>query len=480
MRVLHVAAELYPLVKTGGLADVLGALPGALAGLGVETRVLVPGYPAVMRALEGAVPVAREGDLFGGGARLLAGRAAGVPVPLYVLDCPSLFDRPGNPYLDADGRDWPDNHRRFGSLSWFAARLGQGADPAWRPHVVHAHDWQAGLAPAYLELAGGERPGTVLTVHNLAYQGLFPRETLVELRLPPWAFTYDRLEFHGKLGFLKGGLAYADRISTVSRTYAREIQGAEQGCGLDQLLRHRAGDLVGIVNGIDTGVWDPSTDPHLPAPYDAAAPGPKALSKAALQKAFGLEAVPEAPVFGVVSRLNVHKGLDLALAALPGLLRKGGQFVLLGNGDADLERGFAAVAGRHPREVGVRIGYDEALSHLIQGGSDVILVPSRSEPCGLTQLYALRYGALPLVRRAGGLADTVVDATAAAQRRGTATGFVFDAASPRALAAAIGRACRLYADRAAWAKVRKTAMTRDFGWPAAAREYLALYEGLLG
>ena len=480
MRVLHAAAELYPLIKTGGLADVLGALPGALAALDVDTRVLIPGYPAVMAALDGAEPVAAETDMLGGSARLLSGRAFGVPVPIYVLDCPPLFDRPGNPYLEAQGRDWPDNHRRFGALSWLAARLGQGADPAWRPDVVHAHDWQAGLAPAYLRLAGGARPGTVLTVHNLAYQGLFPRDTLSELRLPEWAFTYDQLEFHGQLGFLKSGLAFADRISTVSRTYALEIQGAEQGCGLDALLRHRAGELVGIVNGIDTDVWNPAADPHLPAPYSAAAPAGKTRSKAALQGAFGLATAPEAPVFGVVSRLNVHKGLDLVLAAIPGLLRKGGQLVLLGSGDGELERGFADVAGRHPGQVGVRIGYDEALSHLIQGGSDVILVPSRSEPCGLTQLYALRYGALPLVRRAGGLADTVVDSSPAAIRAGTATGFVFDAATPRALAAAITRACRLYRDRRRWEKVQKTGMNQDFGWPAAAREYLALYEDMVG
>ena len=481
MRVLHVASELYPLIKTGGLADVLGALPPALSALGVDARVLVPGYPAVAAAVRSGKAVWRDRFLFGGGeARMRRVRAKGVEVPIYVLDCPGLYDRSGNPYLDLSGADWPDNEQRFGALGWMAARLGQGIDPDWRPDIVHAHDWQAGLAPAYLALAGGPRPRTVLTIHNLAYQGLFEYEAVERLGLPAEAFRYDGLEFHGRLGFLKAGLSYADRITTVSRTYAREIQGEEQGCGLDALLRHRAGDLVGIVNGVDYAVWDPATDPHLPKPYSAETPAGKSAAKSALQAAMGLPEAPDAPLVGVVSRLNVHKGLDLMLAALPALIRAGGQLVLLGSGDADLEDGFRAMARTAPGSVAVRIGYDEALSHLIQGGSDIIAVPSRSEPCGLTQLYALRYGALPLVRRAGGLADTVVDATAAAIAKGRATGFVFGAASARALSRALGRACDLYADGETWKRVQRTAMAQDFGWPAAARKYEALYRELLG
>ncbi len=406
-------------------------------------------------------------------------KAKGVAVPLYVLDCPGLYDRPGNPYLDLDGVDWPDNEQRFGALGWMAARLGQGIDPGWKPDIVHAHDWQAALAPAYLSLDGGKRPGTMVTIHNIAYQGLFPYASVERLGLPEDAFRYDRLEYHGQLGFLKGGLSYADRITTVSRTYAKEIQGSEQGCGLDPLLRYRAGDLSGIVNGVDYAVWDPAGDPHLPKPFGPDDLSGKAAAKSALQTSMGLPDRPEAPLIGVVSRLNVHKGLDLMLAALPGLIRAGGQLALLGSGDADLEEGFQALARKAPNSVAVRIGYDEGLSHLIQGGSDIIAVPSRSEPCGLTQLYALRYGALPLVRKSGGLADTVVDATAAAIRKGKATGFVFGAASARALSRAIGRACDLYADRESWAAVQQTAMAQDFGWPAAAREYLALYRDLL-
>ena len=481
MRVLHIASELYPLIKTGGLADVLGALPPALAALGVDTRVLVPGYPPVTAAVRDGKAVWTDRFLFGGGeARLRLVKAKGVEVPIYVLDCPGHYDRPGNPYLDFDGKDWADNEQRFGALSWMAARLGQGLDPGWRPDIVHAHDWQGGLAPAYLALNGGPRPRTILTIHNLAYQGLFPYEAVERLGLPAEAFRYDRLEFHGQLGFLKAGLSYADRITTVSRTYAKEIQGPEQGCGLDALLRHRAGDLVGIVNGVDYGVWNPATDPNLPKPFSADDLAGKAASKAALQAAMGLPEAPDAPLIGVVSRLNVHKGLDLMLAALPTLIRAGGQLVLLGSGDADLEAGFQAMARKAPDSVAVRIGYDEALSHLIQGGSDIIGVPSRSEPCGLTQLYALRYGALPLVRRAGGLADTVVDATAAAIDKGRATGFVFKAASAAALSRAIGRACDLYADRETWAGLQQTAMVQDFGWPAAARNYQALYRDMLG
>ncbi len=480
MRVLHVASELYPLIKTGGLADVLGALPPALAALGVDTRVLVPGYPPVTAAVRDGKAVWTDRFLFGGGeARLRLVRAKGVDVPIYVLDCPGHYDRPGNPYLDFDGKDWADNEQRFGALSWMAARLGQGLDPGWRPDIVHAHDWQSGLAPAYLALDSGPRPRTVLTIHNLAYQGLFPYEAVERLGLPAEAFRYDGLEFHGKLGFLKAGLSYADRITTVSRTYAKEIQGTEQGCGLDALLRHRAGDLIGIVNGVDYGVWNPATDPNLPKPFSADDLTGKAAAKAALQKTMGLPEAPDAPLLGVVSRLNVHKGLDLMLAALPPLIRAGGQLVLLGSGDADLEAGFQAMARKAPASVAVRIGYDEALSHLIQGGSDIIGVPSRSEPCGLTQLYALRYGALPLVRRAGGLADTVVDATAAAIDKGRATGFVFRAASAAALSRAIGRACDLYADRETWAGLQQTAMAQDFGWPAAARNYQALYQEML-
>jgi len=484
MRVLHAASELFPLVKTGGLADVAAALPPALQAFGIDARVLVPGYPGIMAALEEAEPVLDDPNLFGGGsARLWRGRLRGVRVRAYVLDCPGLYDRPGNPYLGPEGRDWPDNHRRFAALGWAAARLagvpdGRPADPGWAPDLVHGHDWQAGLAPAYIRLAGSP-VRTVMTIHNLAYQGWFPATVFPELGLPPGSFSIEGVEYYGGVGFLKAGLWYADRLTTVSRTYAQEIQGPEHGAGLDGLLRRRSADLVGIVNGADYEVWNPETDPALPQPFSAVAPAGKAAAKAALQARMGLPVTPDMPVFGVVSRLTGHKGLDLLLGAVQGLVDRGAQLVLLGSGDRDLEDGFELAARTWPRRVAVRLGYDETLSHLIEGGSDVIVVPSRSEPCGLTQIYALRYGALPLVRRTGGLADTVVDADPGNIAAGTATGFVFEEATVEALSAAIDRACALWQDRDLWSRLQRTAMAAEFGWPEAAAEYAAVYRGVM-
>ncbi|HET8728628.1 MAG TPA: glycogen synthase GlgA [Alphaproteobacteria bacterium] len=483
MRVLHAASELFPLVKTGGLADVAAALPPALADQGVDARILVPGYPSVMAEAGDMRPMLTDGDLFGGGkARLLAGRLDRVGVQAYVLDCPGLFDRPGNLYTGPDGRDWPDNHRRFAALGWAAARLGgafgPAGDPGWRPDIVHGHDWQAGLAPAYLAL-GGAGTRTVMTIHNLAYQGWFPAAVLPELGLPPDSFRIDGVEYYGGVGFLKAGLHYADRLTTVSRTYAREVQAPEHGAGLDGLLRVRAGDLVGIVNGADYAVWNPETDPALPRSYSACTPDGKADAKATLQARMGLPVEPHAPLFGVVSRLTWHKGLDLLLGALPSLVDRGGQLVLLGSGERGLEDGFEAAAAAWPHRVAVRLGYDEVLAHLIEGGADVILVPSRTEPCGLTQIYALRYGSLPLVRRTGGLADTVVDATPENVAAGTATGFVFDDATVEALSAAIASACTLWQDHDLWRALQQTAMHADFSWARAAREYAALYSELI-
>ncbi|MGP1395418.1 MAG: glycogen synthase GlgA [Inquilinaceae bacterium] len=479
-RVLHVASEVYPLVKTGGLADVAAALPAAQASIGIDARLLVPGYPAVLAAASAARPVLTMTDLFGGGpARLLVGAVKGLAVPAYVLECPGHYARDGNPYLGPDGADWPDNHLRFAALGWVAARLGQGADGGWRPAIVHGHDWQAGLAPAYLALAAGPRPATVTTIHNLAYQGLFPAAAMAALDLPDRAFAVEGLEFHGQVGFLKAGLYYADRITTVSRTYAREIQEPDQGCGLDGLLRARGADLVGIVNGIDTAVWDPATDPHLPLAYSADRLDGKAAAKQVLQQRFDLPVDPHAPLFGMVTRLNRMKGVDLLIDALHAFIQQRAQLVVLGSGDRDLEAGLRWAMVENPRIVAVQLGYDEALAHLIQAGADITLVPSRSEPCGLTQLYALRYGALPLVRRTGGLADTVVNADPANVAMGTATGFLFNDPTPAALAGTIGWACGFYRDHDVWRRMQHTAMTRDFGWSVAARDYDRLYRTLV-
>ncbi|MBP2296647.1 glycogen synthase GlgA [Azospirillum rugosum] len=483
MRVLYVTPECYPLVKTGGLADVSAALPVALNRSGADVRLLMPGYPAVLNGLADLQPVGEPvTDLPGGApARLLIGRTAD-GVLAYVLDAPSLYDRPGNPYLGPDGRDWPDNAERFAALSWCAAGFAatKAYDPWWRPEVLHGHDWQTGLIPAYLELrpdrfAGPFRPGTVLTIHNIAYQGLFGAWMMSDLGLPSAAFRVDGVEYYGGVGFLKAGCYYSDRLTTVSPTYAHEIQTDEHGAGLQGLLAGRSDTLTGILNGVDYDVWDPATDPLITARYGADDLGGKDLCKADLQAAFGLDRRPDAPIAGVVSRLTGHKGLDLVLEAATQWIAWGGQIAVLGSGEPALEAGFRHLATWYPKSVGARIGYDEALSHRIQAGSDLLLVPSRSEPCGLTQLYALKYGTLPLVRRTGGLADTIVDANPAAMNDGSATGFQFVNATNQELTWALRRAMLTYRKPERWHAMQQRAMTRDFGWHGPAEEYMELY-----
>ncbi|MFT7724803.1 MAG: glycogen synthase GlgA [Roseateles sp.] len=482
-RVLQVSAELYPLLKTGGLADVAGALPAALAAAGAEPRLLLPGFPAIQAALapEGTVaPVALPWSE--GRATLLRGRLPGFGMPVYVLDAPGLFDRAGNPYGDADGVAYADNHRRFALLGLAAARLAEGADAAWRPDVVHAHDWHAGLACAHVAASRARRrtaARTVFTIHNLAYQGLFPAGHFGDLGLPAHHYAMEGVEFHGQVSFMKAGLHFADAITTVSPSYAREIRTPEQGCGLDGLLRRRADVLHGILNGVDYAVWSPAHDRGIAQAYDADRPAGKAACKAALQRDCGLDVAAGAPLFGIVSRLTEQKGLPLVLQVLPDLLAGGGQLVVLGSGDARLDEAFAAAAARHPRQVARRTGMDEGLAHRIVAGSDVVLVPSRFEPCGLTQLYGLRYGALPLVHRVGGLADTVVDCTLEDLAAGTATGFAFDGFDADACRRALRRAFALWQRPEDWAAVRATAMRQRFGWDDAARRYVALYGGLL-
>jgi starch synthase len=472
MRVLAVASEAMPLIKTGGLADVVGALPAALAAHGVAVTTLLPGYPAVMAALERQEEVARFADLPGGPARVLVGQARGLAVA--ALDAPALFDRPGNPYLGPGGVDWPDNGLRFAALGAAAARLathGAGFD------AVHAHDWQAGLAGACLRHAAAPVP-VLFTVHNLAFQGGFPASLFPLLGLPTEAFALSGLEFHGGVGFLKAGLWYASAISTVSPTYAAEITTPEGGMGLDGLLSGRAEVLHGILNGIDTTEWDPSTDPHLAARFDATDPGPRAANRAALCTALGLEASEAAPLFGFVGRLAWQKGVDLILDALPGLLPAGGSLALLGSGEAGLEGRLREAAARHPRRLGVVIGFSEQVARLIYGGADCVLVPSRFEPCGLAQLCALRYGAVPIVARVGGLADTIVDANEMALRAGWGTGLQFGPATAGMLAATLRRAAALYAERETWRLLQRHAMTTDVSWTRSAARYAAVLRGL--
>jgi starch synthase len=474
-RVLSVASECVPLVKTGGLADVVGALPGALAAEGVTMRTLLPGYPAVMAALpDSAEVLLSEADLFGGDGRVLQARIDGLD--LLVLDAPHLYARGGNIYLGPDGRDWPDNPARFAALSWMAARLAAEGAGGWHPDILHLHDWQAGLAAAYLRGFGAaHRVGVVTTIHNIAFQGLVPGWFRAALRLPPEGFTPDGYEYYGNISALKAGLVYADRITTVSPTYARELTTPDFGMGFDGLLRARAGVLTGILNGIDTEVWNPATDTHLAARYDS--PKGKPAAKAALRAEMGL---PEAagPLCVVVTRLTEQKGVDLMIRALPRLLERDGQLALLGSGAPGFETALRDAAARHPG-IAVRIGYDEALSHRMIAGGDAILVPSRFEPCGLTQLYGLRYGTIPLVALTGGLADTIVDANPAALRAGVANGVQFWPATVDALADAFTRLCDLYADPKKWQKMQRNAMALPVGWSASAAEYAALYKEIL-
>ncbi|MFZ0600350.1 MAG: glycogen synthase GlgA [Roseiarcus sp.] len=476
LKVLSVASEIFPLIKTGGLADVVGALPAALAHEGVEVRTLVPAYPAVIAKLAGAETAHAYADLFGGPARVLAGAAAGLE--LFAIDAPHLYDRPGNPYLGPDGLGWPDNAQRFAALARVGADIGLGAIDAFQPQVVHAHDWQAALAPAYLHYAEGPRPGTAITIHNIAFQGHFPSSIFAELGLPPYAFTIDGVEYFDGVGYLKAGLRLSDRITTVSPTYAREILTPEFGMALDGLLRTRAAAVQGIVNGIDDTVWNPATDGAIAQTFTAMRIDMRVRNKTALQTRMGLAPGVDRPLFGVVSRLSDQKGLDLLLQALPGLIAKGAQLALLGSGDPTLEAGFMAAAAARPDSVACVLGYDEQLAHLIQAGADFIVVPSRFEPCGLTQLCALRYGAPPIVARVGGLADTVIDANEAATAAGVATGVQFYPPSVEALTYALDRALEIGRDPATMRRLRLNGMRADVSWRGPAKRYAALYRDL--
>jgi starch synthase len=478
IKVLSVASEVYPLIKTGGLADVVGALPRALRAENVEMRVAIPGYPPVMRALENAEEAYAFPSLFGGVARILAGRAQGLDV--FVLDAPHLFDRPGNPYVGPDGLDWPDNALRFGALALMGAAIGQGFAEAFKPDVVHSHDWQAGLTAAYLRFNGGPVPPTVITIHNLAYQGQFPAELLTALGLPKRAFSVGGVEHYGAIGFLKAALQLSDWITTVSPSYAVEIQRPETGMSFDGLLRERSSRLTGILNGIDANVWNPVDDPRIAVNYDSRALYARAANKAVLQETLGLEQNPDALVAGIISRLSWQKGLDLLVDTLPVLLGERMQLAVLGVGDRELEARFQAAARTYPGRVGVYLGYDETLAHRFQAGVDALLVPSRFEPCGLTQLCALRYGAVPVVARIGGLADTIIDANEMALAAGVATGVQFAPGTDDGLALALRKTARLFQDKPAWRKLQANGMAADVSWRIPARRYASLYRQLAG
>jgi len=479
LKILFATSEVAPLIKTGGLADVSSALPAALRAIGVDVRVLVPGYKQVIAHLGKQIIVAIFNYLPGfPTARLLSGVLPN-GVPLYVLDCPSLYQRDGGPYQDVTGHDWVDNAIRFGLLSKVSAILGSRASPLyWYPDLVQCNDWQTALTPAYLHFSPGSVP-SVLSIHNLAFQGNFPPETVQQLHLPASCFSIEGVEFYGNMSFLKAGLFYADHITTVSPNYAIEIRQKELGFGMQGLLTTRGDHLTGILNGIDTDEWNPATDPHLASHYSSANMVGKAVNKITLQKRLGLDIDPDIPLLGVVSRFTQQKGLDLLLALAPLLTKLPVQFAMLGSGDALMQKAALDLTQSLPGKIGVMIGFSEELSHQIEAGADMFVMPSRFEPCGLNQMYSQRYGTPPIVHATGGLKDSVVDCTAATLKDGSASGFIFDGMTSKNLYETIKRAVGNYHDQNKWRVLCKNCMNKDFSWKKSAEEYLAVYNRVL-
>ncbi len=470
MRVLSVTSEMFPLIKTGGLADVTGALPGALTSQGVTMHTLLPGYPAVLKAASSGAVLKSYDTLFGGPARLLQAK------DLLILDAQHLYNRPGNPYLGPDGKDWPDSAARFAALSWVASDLARNALKGLKFDLVHVHDWQAALTAVYGRYLGG--PKTILTVHNIAFQGQFPASIFSSLQLPPEAFGIGALEYYGNVSFLKGGIACADAVTTVSPTYAEEICTPEFGMGLDGVIRTRINDLHGIVNGIDTDIWNPSTDTFLNTRYSIGVLDARQKNKRALEKRMDLHE-GDGIVHGIVSRLTWQKGLDVLASEIDGLVASGGRLAVVGTGESQIEQAISDATKRHPGRVGAVFGYDEELSHQVQAGADTMLVPSRFEPCGLTQLYGLRYGCVPVVARTGGLADTVIDANAAALASNVATGIQISSVTPHGLQTGFARATRLHAEPDIWQGIQRQGMAQDVSWTRSASLYANLYRSLL-
>ncbi len=476
MKILSVAAEVYPLIKTGGLADVAGALPVALGELAISMRTLMPGYRSVMAKLGKTKKIVHIDDLFGESADILFATHEGLE--LYVIDCPAFFDREGGPYADAAGADFIDNWKRFAALSWVGAEIAGGMISDWQPDLVHVHDWPAALTPVYMKFGVANQVPSVITIHNIAFQGQFAASIFAELRLPLAAFAMDGVEYYGDVGFLKGGLQTAWALTTVSPTYANEILEPEFGMGLEGLIAIRGNDLSGIVNGIDDEVWNPATDTHIAANYTAQTLKKRQTNRQELAAHFHLDE-DGGPVFIVISRLTWQKGMDLLVDLVDEIVALGGKLAVLGSGDPALEGAILAAASRHRGRVGVTIGYNEPLSHLMQAGGDAILIPSRFEPCGLTQLYGLRYGCIPVVGRTGGLADTVIDANGAALLAGVATGVQFSPINTDGLRQALRRTFRLWDNPRTWQKMQKLGMKSEVSWRISATEYASLYQRLL-
>lgn len=480
MRVLFVASEAFPLAKTGGLADVLRALPIALRQRGVDAGLVLPGYNWAIAKLKNPRIEARISNTLGiGDAILIGGILPGSEVPVWLVHAPSLYSRPGGLYQDEESRDWDDNPRRFSYLARVAAAIAMGELTDWKADIVHANDWHAGLVPFFLAISGRPRPASVFTIHNIAFQGNFPRHALSQTEIPEPFFCSDGVEFYGQISFLKAALRYSDKITTVSPQYREEVFTSEFGCGFEGLLKSRREDFSGILNGIETVSWDPQNDPALPQPFSIQDISGKKICKLDLQRSLGLEVSPDAPLLGFSSRLTYQKMADVLMNAARDIVAEEAQLVVVGDGDKTFEAGFSQLQDRYRGRIAYK-PYSEEMAHRLHAGADIVLAPARFEPCGLTQLYALRYGSIPVVRRTGGLADTVKDADVANLANGTATGFVFDEPSQLALMGAVRRALTLFREPLTWRRLQLTGMNCDFSWEASARKYIALYQELSG
>lgn len=480
MNILHVCAEFFPLLKTGGLADVTGALPLAQKKLGHDARVLIPGFTSIKSNIENSTTITTL-NTFAGTVTLKFGHYNGIDI--YFIDAPHLYEREGSPYHDNYFNAYADNYLRFALLGWIGCEIACGADSYWQPNIVHSHDWHAGLTSAYLTIKSAYHCAkSVFTIHNLAYHGCFYRVHLHQIQLPPNYYDINGLEFNGQISYLKSGIFFSNHVTTVSPTYAKEILQPEFGCGFEGILNqlNKQGRLTGILNGIDEQIWNPRIDPHIAKRYNARNLTLKPNNKHAIQEAFSLENDDSRLLFGVISRLTTQKGLDLVLSALPAIIEQGGQFILLGNGDEYLQHAFTELANepQYKHQIALYLGYNETLSHQIIAGSDVIMVPSRFEPCGLTQLYALKYGSIPLVRRTGGLSDTVVDCTTENIKNKVATGFIFNDCDVSGLSYAIDQAFAFWRNAKEWRLLQQRAMKQEFNWQKSANVYIALYQQL--
>jgi starch synthase len=481
MKILFASSEAHPLIKTGGLADVSGALPRAILGQRQDIRLVIPAYRQVLQRA-GNVTLAAHLELehVSHPVRILSGRLPGGNVKLYLVDSPAHFDRAGNPYLTSAGSEWPDNAERFTVFCRAIHALAlDRAGLDWQPDLVHCNDWQTGLVPAMLA-ESKPAPASIFTIHNLAYQGQFDWQTFKALGLPPEWWSPQAMEFYDHFSFIKGGLVFADWLTTVSPTYAEEIRTPEFGNGLDGLLEHRRERLTGILNGADYSIWNPGRDRLIQTPFNRRSLFHKIENKRAIQEYFTLPRNDKAPLFIIISRLAQQKGIDLVIGILPELIRQGAQLAVLGTGDRTLEDALRTAARSHPQQVGIHIGYDEKLAHQLEAGGDSFLMPSRFEPCGLNQIYSLRYGTVPIVRLTGGLADTVVDTTPATLAERTATGFCFRPASVSALRQAVVRAIDCYREPETWQQIVDTGMRQDYSWKRSANRYIELYRQVLG